>query len=93
MEKAKKVRKIVTRVSAGVMLAALLMFNLQLSWQSNGRSQLSLSDLTVGLFTPAAYASGSGGCGVCSDNCNPGNENCIYANCGSGTFMCQGKLK
>jgi hypothetical protein len=62
MKRANKIRKIVTRIAAGVMLAFLLAFNLQIGVGSNGSSHLSLSKLAFGMFTPAVSGTG-GGCG------------------------------
>jgi hypothetical protein len=62
MKKAEKIRKTVTRISAGVIFALLLAFNLQIGVGSNGNSHLSLSKAAFGMFTPAESSTG-GGCG------------------------------
>lgn len=63
MEKAERIRKIVTRVSAGVIFACLLVVTLQINFQgNNGNSPLSLGALTFGLFQPAMAAGGGGTC-------------------------------
>lgn len=54
MKNAEKTRKTVTRISAGVIFACLLMMTLQVNFQgNNSNSPLSLSSLTFGLVQPA----------------------------------------
>jgi hypothetical protein len=76
MKNAEKVRKLVTRISAGVIFAALLIVNLQISVFSNGNSQLSLSKLAYGMFVPALGEGGGGSAGaVCPQDCSV-NDHC-----------------
>jgi hypothetical protein len=58
MKRANKIRKIVTRVAAGVMFALLLAFNLQIGWAQPNSSNLSLSALTQSSFTTAEVSTG-----------------------------------
>jgi hypothetical protein len=67
MKKANKIRKMVTRIFAGVIFACLLVVTLQISFQGSGNSsRLSLAALTFGLFQPAMAATGGQG------HCGPG---------------------
>jgi hypothetical protein len=79
MEKANRVRKIVTRTAAGVLFVTLLIFNLQIGVFGSGNSQLSLSTLAFGMFTPAAGE--GGGCsdgGVYTLSCYNAYDGCSW---------------
>jgi hypothetical protein len=70
MKKAERVRKIVTRISAGVIFATLLIVNLQIGVFSNGSSQLSLSKLAFGMFAPAVGEGGGVAYATCPSDCS-----------------------
>jgi hypothetical protein len=88
MKKEEKIRKTVTRISAGVIFAVLLVFTLQIGVQGNSSSAMGLSALTFGLFSPAVAATspGSGGGGGHAIPCQSNAKFHVgyqYVNCGS----------
>lgn len=77
MKRAEKVRKTVTRISAGVIFACLLTMTLQINFQgNNSNSPLSLKTLTFGLVQPAAADMGRG-----SVTCYSTYNDCWLWNC------------
>lgn len=84
--KKNKIRKTGTRLLAGIALAGLLVFNLQIGIIDSESSDLSLSELTISLFTPAMAATG-GECGQGVDEipCQPSAQPHVgyhYTPCG-----------
>jgi hypothetical protein len=94
MKKAERIRKLVTRISAGVLFTALLIVNLQIGLVGNNNQNYSLSDLTFGLIAPAhaAYAKDGSCCpydgAICGLNgVNYGDRDYNSGSCGGGNII------